>query len=295
MKTRNKWNKIEIILWAVLCYSLVFSNSAMAIEKGTYTAPTTASYYNPDTGEIDDGGTKNAEIGEGMVKSVLGNKAFIETDGATTHVTVRINMISNITKVSFTARDSNGSYYNVSAKKVSSNSSKDTSDYRLVLRDPGAWIRVVTYVVPMGRDVIFYGRVNVTSATPGKGDFKSTLTIEETVKAENKSQEKAKIVKTIKKDEVDENKVEKQEKKQEVKEEVKEEALQAEELETNSDKEDPLSGVEGIIEVAAIENAIDDNEEKVEKHSPFLFYSLGILTLGGVGALLYFKIIRKAR
>ena len=49
--------------------------TASALSAGVYTASVVTTYYNPDTGEVDDGGTANAALGEGMCRSATGTTA----------------------------------------------------------------------------------------------------------------------------------------------------------------------------------------------------------------------------
>ena len=54
---------------AALCAALAVGLLALpvsALEKGAYTAPCNTYYRNPDTGAIDDGGSKDESLGEGM-------------------------------------------------------------------------------------------------------------------------------------------------------------------------------------------------------------------------------------
>ena len=55
----------------------VHAVSAYAMEDGVYTVQTRVFYRNPDTGKIDDGGSGNEELGEGMCRSVVFEKALL--------------------------------------------------------------------------------------------------------------------------------------------------------------------------------------------------------------------------
>ena len=66
---------------ALLGSLLIVPASAASVESGVYTASMVTSYYNPDTGNVDDGGTANAALGEGMCRSATDRTCLVEVDG----------------------------------------------------------------------------------------------------------------------------------------------------------------------------------------------------------------------
>ena len=63
--------------------------TASALSAGVYTASVVTTYYNPDTGEVDDGGTANAASERVCAARPPGTTALVESDGTNTWVTIR--------------------------------------------------------------------------------------------------------------------------------------------------------------------------------------------------------------
>jgi hypothetical protein len=147
--------------------------TAFAADDGVYLASTNTYYLNPDTGVTDDGGSKNAAIGEGMCRSVIYEKALVEIDGGKVYVTVRVQLVSNMGAITFTAQKKAGdpsSYASVSPRITAEDAAADTADYRFSIPSVGSYIGCSTYVTPMGRDVKFYMNLS-ESLTAGSDDF----------------------------------------------------------------------------------------------------------------------------
>ena len=146
--------------------------SASALEAGVYTANVTTTYYNPDTGNVDDGGTANAALGEGMCRSATDTTGLVEVDqDGTVWVTIRLLLQSNCKNVAFYARNGYDSYAKVSYTKTAEDSEKDSIDYRFKVSDPGVKLKGTMYVNPMGRDVLWYLYVDTATLKSGSGDF----------------------------------------------------------------------------------------------------------------------------
>ena len=67
------------VFWVSLLTVLIFIWMAVpvfALSPGVYVGSNYTTYYNPDTGQIDDGGTKNAEKGTSMSRSATGRLVF---------------------------------------------------------------------------------------------------------------------------------------------------------------------------------------------------------------------------
>ena len=116
------------------------------------------SYYNPDTGNVDDGGTANAALGEGMCRSATDRTCLVEVDGDDIWITVRLLLQSNCSDVALYTRDSYDSYSQVSYDIMSEDAGNDSIDYRIKVSEVGQKLKCTMYVSPMGRDVLWYLR-----------------------------------------------------------------------------------------------------------------------------------------
>jgi hypothetical protein len=181
MTKKNKLRGDERLLVIIsrallLCAALLLAGApfaAFAADDGVYLAATNTYYLNPDTGVTDDGGSKNAAIGEGMCRSVIYEKALVEIDGGKVYVTVRVQLVSNMGAIKFTVQQKAGdpaSYASVSPRIVAEDAGADTADYRFALPAVSSYIGCSTYVTPMGRDVKFYMNIS-NSLTAGSEDF----------------------------------------------------------------------------------------------------------------------------
>lgn len=146
-----------------------------ALSAGIYTGSVTSSYYNPDTGAVDDGGTSNAALGDGMCRSATGTTALVECDGKNTWVTIRLLLQSNCSNVSFYTRSGYDSYSKVSYEVMQEDSANDSIDYRFKVADAGVKIKGSMYVAPMGRNVTWYLYINTGSLKSGSGDFVTSI------------------------------------------------------------------------------------------------------------------------
>jgi hypothetical protein len=160
-------------LAAALLFAALFALSAPAAAAGdgAYLAATNTYYLNPDTGVTDDGGTQNAALGEGMCRSVVYKNALVERDGGKIHLTVRLQLMSNMQDFRLYVQSApGGAYSSVRPRAMQEDVSKDTADYRFEIPSVTSYVSWEMYVIPMGRDVKFY--MNVSDAlTEGGGDF----------------------------------------------------------------------------------------------------------------------------
>lgn len=160
----------------VLCLGLMtgllsISASAAEVANGVYTASMVTTYYNPDTGNVDDGGTANAALGEGMCRSATDKTCLVEVDGDDIWITVRLLLQSNCSNVALYTRSGYDSYSQASYDIMSEDAGNDSIDYRIKVSDVGQKLKCTMYVSPMGRDVLWYLYVDTTSLTSGSGDF----------------------------------------------------------------------------------------------------------------------------
>lgn len=164
----------DTICAALVCVAVLTTLiplSAAALSKGVYTASVVTTYYNPDTGEIDDGGTANAALGEGMCRSATGTKALIESDGKNTWVTVRLLLQSNCKNVALYTRNGYNSYSKASYTVMQENAGEDSIDYRFKVSDAGVMMKGTMYVTPMGRNVLWYLYIDTSTIASGSSDF----------------------------------------------------------------------------------------------------------------------------
>lgn len=145
---------------------------AAGAEPGVYTADMVVSYYNPDTGTVDDGGTSNAALGDGMCRSATNKTCLVEVDqDGSVWITVRLLLQSSCKDVALYSRTGYNSYSQVSYEITSEDAGTDSIDYRIKVADVGTKLKASMYVTPMGRDVLWYLYVDTATLTEGSGDF----------------------------------------------------------------------------------------------------------------------------
>ena len=145
---------------------------AYAASNGIYTATVTPHYRNPLTGKIEDSGGEDSEVlGQSMTESATYTKALVEVDSnGNTYITVRLKLMDNIQNPTFNV-DGNS----VSASLMQEDYSANTADYRMKVASENSVIRCSMYVVPMGRDVIFF--ITVSNLNSGSGDFVTSISV----------------------------------------------------------------------------------------------------------------------
>ena len=152
----------------------------LAASNGIYTATATSHYKHPTTGLIEDsGGEGSYVLGQSMTESALNKAALVEVDPqGNTYVTVRLNLMDNIQNPQFQVDGSrNGNFSAVSATVMQEDFTNNTTDFRMQVPSENAIIRCNMYVIPMGRDVIFY--ITVGNLQSGSGDFVTSVKVEE--------------------------------------------------------------------------------------------------------------------
>mgnify|MGYP002798341563 CR=1 FL=1 len=152
----------------------------LAASNGIYTATAASHYKHPTTGKIEDsGGEGSYVLGQSMTDSALNKAALVEVDpDGNTYVTVRLNLMDNIQDPQFQVDGSrNGNFSSVSATVMQEDFTENTTDFRMQVPSENAIIRCNMYVIPMGRDVIFY--ITVGDLQSGSGDFVTSVKVEE--------------------------------------------------------------------------------------------------------------------
>lgn len=152
----------------------ITSVPVLAASPGIYTATATSHYRHPTTGVIEDsGGESSYVLGQSMTDSALNKAALVEVDSSgATWVTIRLNLMDNIQSPTFQVDGSS-----VSATLMQEDYSNNTADYRMRVNSENSIIRCNMYVIPMGREVIFY--ITVGGLSAGSGDFVTSITVEE--------------------------------------------------------------------------------------------------------------------
>ena len=152
----------------------ITSIPVLAASNGIYTATATSHYKHPTTGVIEDsGGEGSYVLGQSMTDSALNKAALVEVDSSgATWVTIRLNLMDNIQSPQFQVDGSS-----VSATLMQEDYSNNTADYRMRVNSENSIIRCNMYVIPMGREVIFY--ITVGGLSAGSGDFVTSITVEE--------------------------------------------------------------------------------------------------------------------
>ena len=152
----------------------ITSIQAFAASPGVYTATATSHYKHPTTGVIEDsGGEGSYVLGQSMTDSALNKAALVEVDSSgATWVTIRLNLMDNIQSPQFQVDGSS-----VSATLMQEDYTNNTADYRMRVNSENSIIRCNMYVIPMGREVIFY--ITVGNLQSGFGDFVTSVKVEE--------------------------------------------------------------------------------------------------------------------
>ncbi|MGM9937886.1 MAG: heme-binding Shp domain-containing protein [Candidatus Ornithomonoglobus sp.] len=151
----------------LVCFSSI---NALALDKGTYEVDTVTHYINPDTGLTDDGGTGNSELGEGMCRSAVYEKAIVEKSAGDVTVTMRMLLYSNLSDIHFAVQEApGGGYRDIQYSVIKESAASNSADLRFSISDEDSYIRVKMYVGPMGRDVTFYWNCDTSSAVESDG------------------------------------------------------------------------------------------------------------------------------
>ena len=155
---------------------LLTVSAAAAVSPGVYTGTVTTSYYNPDTGNVDDGGTANAALGEGMCRSATDTTGLVEVDSdGNIWLTIRLLLQSSCKNVALYTRTGNDSYSAISYTIMAEDSGNDSIDYRFKVTDAEVKLKGTMYVTPMGRDVMWYLWVDTSTLKAGSGDFVASV------------------------------------------------------------------------------------------------------------------------
>jgi hypothetical protein len=156
---------------------------AWAMEEGTYLVTIVPSYKDPETGKIDDPGNNEA-IGQGMTERMCGSTALLEVDSSgTMYLTVRYYLSQFINNVTFEER-SGGSFQDMSFQEMQSKEAVEGAsdiadkygytDYRMKIASLESVYRGKAFIVPAGRNVVFF--FTAKNPVAGSGDFITSMT-----------------------------------------------------------------------------------------------------------------------
>lgn len=170
--------------FCILCISLLIffsvanSVTAKALDNGIYTAKCTPYYIHPVTGVVEDsGGTESQGIGQPMTDSATYSTALIEVDSnGNIYATVRLSLMDNIENVSFMVQENGNAPFNdVSYDIMQEDLDNNTTDFRMQIPNENCYLRATFYVVPMGRDVIYY--IGFSDFQSGSADFVTSVEV----------------------------------------------------------------------------------------------------------------------
>ncbi len=181
MRTRSSSLRVSALFLAVCAacaVALTLAVGVTALQPGAayasdyYSATATPWYRNPATGVIEDSGGEDSEVlGQSMTEGCVSTNAFLEIDDAgNRYVTLRLGLMDNINNVNILADDNwANAYYQCSPQTIAVDSA--TTDFRFLVGSEGAIFRINMYVVPMGREVIFYVTLSGFSEGVNNGGF----------------------------------------------------------------------------------------------------------------------------
>lgn len=156
---------------------------ASDITHGAYGVLANTNYSNPDTGIIDDNGSDDA-LGGAMSRSCTATTALVEKDGDKYYVTIRLLLQSSTNDAKFWERTGYNTYSATNYEMIAENAVADSIDYRFEVANPFAPIKVSMYVVPMGRDVVWFVELDESTVSADTGDFIVTVKAVETLETE---------------------------------------------------------------------------------------------------------------
>lgn len=152
----------------------------LALSNGIYLATAAPHYRHPVTGVIEDSGGEGSEVlGQSMTESALDTTALVEVDAdGNTFVTVRLKLMDNIQEPKFQVDGST-----VTSTLMQEDYTNNTADFRMKVKSENSVIRCNMYVVPMGRDVVFY--ITVSNLQSGSGDFITSVKVNNAAPQQN--------------------------------------------------------------------------------------------------------------
>lgn len=173
----------------LLMMLFMFMTPIHALSDGAYLVSRSTSYTNPLTGKTEDGG-ENIALGESMVSNIVESQLLVEQTNGKYYITVGLGLASNVSNIRFKVMNSSGSMSSVSATKTGSSSANGDSvnHYRLQVSSLDLYISPIMYVNPMGRDVQFFIKPNISSAIVGTGIYSSQMISQESTSTSSQNE-----------------------------------------------------------------------------------------------------------
>jgi hypothetical protein len=164
-----------VLLASITCVS------AQALDNGVYTAKCSPHYRHPVTGKIEDSGGESSEVlGQSMTDGATYPLALIEVDPqGKMFATVRLKLMDNIERPTFMVQNRGDSRFSgVSFDIMKEDFTKNESDFRFEIPNENCIVRATFYVVPMGRDVVYY--LDFSDLSEGSSDFVVSVDVKKT-------------------------------------------------------------------------------------------------------------------
>ncbi|EFM38370.1 hypothetical protein HMPREF0379_1923 [[Eubacterium] yurii subsp. margaretiae ATCC 43715] len=175
------------LLSAVFAVALVFTSLAVGVDakakdlgKKTYSIKNSVQYENPITKEIEDLKLKPKDkqykskkaIGDGMSRSIVGKYALLDNTGKKKMLTIKIGMTDSTKDYKvFVKNTKDDKYKEVKFTVAKEDKKKKTKDLKFEVPVNDAYVKISTYVNPMGRNITFFGQMTSKDAKEGSKDF----------------------------------------------------------------------------------------------------------------------------
>ena len=252
-----------------------FQENAEAAAHGVYTVTAAPHYKHPVTGVIEDSG-QNPGIGQGMTESVLGRQALLEVDKNGSHfVTVRFSLMDNIRNVKLSVqKNAQSDFKSVQYTVMKEAMAEGTADLRFAVPDENAIARATFYVIPMGRDVVFY--MNFSNPVSGSGDFVTSINVEKSPASQQQNTETAKP----------------QQEAQNTETSTPEQQNTEEATTTDPDASPEADAGDSAVDADSGLTVYENNGKAKQKNNNlprFLLPALAVIALAGIGGVVYYK------
>ena len=165
---------------------------AKDLGKKTYSIKNTVQYENPITKEIEDLKLKEKDkqykskkaIGDGMSRSILGKYALLDNTGKTKMLTVKMGMTDSTKDYKIYVKNTkDNKYKEVKFTVAKEDKKKKTKDLKFEVPVNDPYIKISTYVNPMGRSITFFAQMTSEDAKEGSKDFDDQKMTSKTVKS----------------------------------------------------------------------------------------------------------------
>lgn len=281
----------------ILMMLFMFISPVSALNDGAYLVSRSTSYTNPLTGKTEDGG-ENIALGESMVSNIVESQLLVEQSNGKYYITVGLGLASNVSNIRFKVMNSSGSMSSVSATKTGSSSANgDTvNHYRLQVSSLDLYISPIMYVNPMGRDVQFFIKPNISSAIVGTGIYNSQMIPQESTSTSSQNEKENKSTSNSSSQKETSTSIETTTTEETPKEETTVGTITKESLMSNATGlSNHLINSKGKVDKnlkLTIKNLKKNpKEEKTTKNYYPLFISVGIVII--LGGIIYVKKIKK--